>query len=148
MRSHTPSEGVQGLSRRDVVAMMGAASGALAASYGAVANAASASSTIAIGEVKPSDDIFAHVSRVTGKFDQSLYQQIIGAANDFKEGDRAIGVGAKDEASRNNARALLANTRIRDLHEHPLHVDDLQQLIWRTTDKNQYAKVRIGPWAS
>ena len=142
MRSHTPSEGFQGLSRRDVIAMMGAAPGALAASYGSVAKAASASSTIAIGEVKPSDDIFAHVSRVTGKFDQSLYQQIIGAANDFKEGDQAIGVGAKDEASRENARALLANTRIRDLHEHPFHVDDLQRLIWRTTDKNQYAKVQ------
>ena len=78
----------------------------------------------------------------SGKFDLSLYQQIIGAANDFKEGDQAIGVGAKDEASRQNARALLANTRIRDLHEHPLHVDDLQRLIWQTTDQNQYAKVQ------
>ena len=142
MRSHTPSEGFHGLSRRDVIAMMGAASGAIAAGYSTVAKAASDRSAIAIEEVKPSEDVFAHVSRVKGKFDQSLYQQIIGAANDFKEGDQAIGVGAKDEASRKNARALLANTRIRDLHEHPLHVDDLQRLIWQTTDKNQYAKVQ------
>jgi ethanolamine ammonia-lyase large subunit len=142
MHNHTSSEGFQGLSRRDVIAMMSAASGAIAANSSTVAKAASTRSANGIGEVKPSDDVFAHVSRVKGKFDQSLYQQIIGAANDFKEGDQAIGVAAKDEVSRQNARALLANTRIRDLHEHPLHVDDLQKLIWQTTDKNQYAKVQ------
>jgi ethanolamine ammonia-lyase large subunit len=142
MRSQAQSEGYQGLSRRDVIAIMGAASGAIAAGYSTVAKAASDRSAIAIEEVKPGEDVFGHVSRVKGKFDQSLYQQIIGAANDFKEGDQAIGVGAKDEASRKNARALLANTRIRDIHEHPLHVDDLQRLIWQTTDKNRYAKVQ------
>jgi ethanolamine ammonia-lyase large subunit len=122
--------------------MMGAASGVIAAGSSTVAKAASDRSAIAIEQVEPGEDVFAHVSRVKGKFDQSLYQQIIGAANDFKEGDEAIGVGAKEEASRKNARALLANTRIRDLHEHPLHVDNLQRLIWQTTDKNQYAKVQ------
>src|SRR3974390_2107680 len=122
--------------------MMGSALGAIAVGYTPVAKAGSERSAIGVGEVKPHDDVFAHVNRVMGKFDQSLYQQIIGAANDFKEGDQAIGVGAKDEASRKNARALLASTRIRDLHEHPLHVDDLQRLIWQTTDKNQYAKVQ------
>ena len=142
MRSQTRSEGYQGLSRRDVIAIMGAASGAIAAGYSTVAKAASDRSATAIEEVKPGEDVFAYVSRVKGKFDQSLYQQIIGAANDFKEGDQAIGVGAEDEATRKNARALLANTRIRDLHEHPLLVDDLQRLIWQTTDKNQYAKVQ------
>ena len=104
--------------------------------------------TIAITEVKPGEDVFAYISRVQGGFDQTLYQQVIGAANDFKEGDQAIGVGAADEATRENARALLANTKIKDLHEHPLLVDDLQQLIWQTTDQAQYAKVRTGPWAS
>ena len=74
-------------------------------------NAASDESTVAVAEVKPGEDVFTYVSRTKGKFDQTLYQQVIGAANDFKEGDQAIGVGAKDEASRKNARALLANTR-------------------------------------
>jgi ethanolamine ammonia-lyase large subunit len=138
MRSCIPSEGL----RRDVIAMMGAASSAIAAAHSTVAKAAWDRSAIAIEEVRPGEDVFAHVSRVKGEFDQSLYQQIIGAANDFKEGDQAIGVGAKDEASRKNARALLANTRIRNLHEHPLHVDDLQRLIWQTTDRDQYAKVQ------
>ena len=142
MHSQTLSERLQSLSRRDAIAMVGAASGAIAAGYSTVAKAASDRGAIAVEEVKPGEDVFAHVSRVKGKFDLSLYQQIIGAANDFKEGDQAIGVGAKDEASRKNARALLANTRIRDLHKHPLHVDDLQRLIWQTTDKDQYAKVQ------
>jgi hypothetical protein len=43
MRSQTPSEGLQSLSRRDVIAMMGAASGAIAAGYSTVAKAASES---------------------------------------------------------------------------------------------------------
>ena len=76
MRSHTPSERFHGLSRRDVIAIMGAASSAIAAGYSTVAKAASDRSAIAIEEVKPSEDVFTHVSRVKGKFDKSLYQQI------------------------------------------------------------------------
>ncbi len=83
---------------------MGAASGAIATGYSTVAKAASDRSAIAIEEVKPSEDVFAHVSRVKGKFDQSLYQQLIGAANDFKEGDQAIGVGASRAIFRSQAR--------------------------------------------
>ena len=67
---------------------------------------------------------------------------MIGAANAFKEGDQTIGVGADDEATRKNARTLLANTKIKDLYEHPLFVDDLQKLIWQTTDQAQYEKVK------
>ena len=67
---------------------------------------------------------------------------MLGAANDFKEGDQATGVAAADETTRSNARALLANTRIRDLHEHPLLVDELQRLIWQTTNQAQHAKLQ------
>ena len=121
--------------------MVGAAGAALAG-YRVAARAASGGGTIAVAEVKPGEDVFAYIGRVKGGFDQTLYQQVIGAANDFKEGDQAIGVAAADEATRENARALLANTKIKDLHEHPLLVDDLQQLIWQTTDQAQYAKVQ------
>jgi ethanolamine ammonia-lyase large subunit len=67
---------------------------------------------------------------------------VIGAANAFKEGDAAMGVGAFDEATRQNARTLLANTKIRDLHDHPLLADDLQDLIWQTTDQARYDQVK------
>ena len=121
--------------------MVGAASAALAG-YRVAARAASGGGTIAVTEVEPGEDVFAYIGRVKGGFDQTLYRQLLGAANDFKEGDQAIGVAAADETTRANARALLANTKIRDLHEHPLLVDELQRLIWQTTDQAQYAQVQ------
>jgi ethanolamine ammonia-lyase large subunit len=121
--------------------MMVGAAGATLAGYKVVARAATGGGTIAVREVKPGEDIFAYIGRIKGGFDQTLYQQVIGATNDFKEGDQAIGVAAADAATRENARTLLANTKIKDLDEHPLLVDDLQRLIWRTTDQAQRAKV-------
>ena len=135
------SKGHEWMSRRKFLVMMEAA-GAILAGSTAVTRRASGAGTTAVKEVKAGEDVFAYISRVKGGFDQTLYQQVIGAANDFKEGDQAIGVGAADEATRKNARALLTNTKIRDLYEHPLLVDDLQRLIWQTTDQEQYAKVK------
>jgi ethanolamine ammonia-lyase large subunit len=129
------------MSRRQFLVMVGAAGAALAG-YRVAARAATGVGTIAVTEATPGEDVFAYIGRVKGRFDQTLYQQVIGAANDFKEGDQAIGVAAADETTRSNARALLANTRIKDLHEHPLLVDDLQRLIWLTTDQAQYAMVQ------
>ena len=129
------------MSRRQFLVMVGAASAALAG-YRIAARAASGGGTIAVPEVAPGEDVFAYIGRVKGGFDQTLYRQLLGAANDFKEGDQAIGVAAADATTRANARALLANTKIRDLHEHPLLVDELQRLIWQTTDQAQYAQVQ------
>ena len=50
---------------------------------------------VTIKEVKPGEDVFAYITRVKGSFDQTLYQQVIGASNAFKEGDQTIGVGAR-----------------------------------------------------
>jgi ethanolamine ammonia-lyase large subunit len=97
---------------------------------------------VTIRDVKPGEDVFGYIQRVKGSFDQTLYQQVIGASNVFKEGDETIKVGADDGKTRENARALLANTKIKDLYEHPLLADDLQKLIWQTTDAGQYGKVK------
>jgi len=104
--------------------------------------AQSAPQAISIEEAKPGEDVFAYISRLKGSFNQTLYQQVIGASNAFKEGDETIGVGAGDEKTRQNARSLLSNTKIKDLYEHPLIVDDLQKLIWQTTDQAQYEKIK------
>ena len=95
-----------------------------------------------IKDVKPGECVFEYVKRIKGRFDQTLYQQVIGAANPFKEGDEAIKVAADDPITRVHARMLLANTRIKDIHEHPLFEDNLQKLIWETTDKAQYNEVK------
>jgi len=100
------------------------------------------SEAVAIKDVKPGEDVFAYVTRIKGAFDQTLYQQVIGASNAFKEGDQAIGVAADDEATRQNARTLLSNTKIQALHEHPLLVDSVQKYLWQTTDMALYEKVK------
>ena len=51
---------------------------------------------LAILEVKPGECVFEYVKRIKGRFDHTLYQQVIGAANPYREGDEAIGVSAAD----------------------------------------------------
>lgn len=97
---------------------------------------------VTIQDIKSGEDVLNYVQRMKKGFDQTLYQQVIGAANAFKEGDQAIGVAADGEKSRENARKLLASTKIKVLHENPLFKDDLQKLIWNTIDLAQYEKVK------
>jgi ethanolamine ammonia-lyase large subunit len=89
-----------------------------------------------IPEILPGEDIFAYIERIKGGFDQTLYRQIVGAANERKEGDEAAGVAAADEASRKNARALLSNTRIADLRAHSLFEDGVYTLIEGAVDSS------------
>jgi ethanolamine ammonia-lyase large subunit len=74
---------------------------------------------------KPAEDLFAFMDRTVGKFDRTTYQQLIGAANAFKEGDQILGVAADDEVIRSKARQLLSNTRLDDILKHPLFEDNL-----------------------
>jgi ethanolamine ammonia-lyase large subunit len=97
---------------------------------------------VSIKEVKSGEDVFKYVERIKGKFDHTFYQQVIGAANPYKEGDEAIGVAADNDTTRTNARTLLGATKIKDIHEHPLFEDNLQKLIWKTTDTAAYEKVK------
>ncbi|WP_457584781.1 ethanolamine ammonia-lyase [Ensifer canadensis] len=130
-----------GISRRNLLAIAGTAA-ATFASYSLMAEAGRGQEPFKIEEIKPDEDVFAYITRIKGGFDQTLYQQALGAANEFKEGDQAIGVGAEDETTRKSARVLLTNTKISDLYQHPLFEDELQQLIWQTTDQAQYEKVK------
>jgi len=100
------------------------------------------SGAVTIRDVKPGEDVFKYIQRVKGSFDQKLYQQVIGAANAFKEGDQTIGVAADTNASRENARKLLANTRIKDITNHPLLDDSLYKFIAQSTDSAQYNKIK------
>ena len=142
MSGHSSQSGAEGMSRRELLGVLGAAALTIA-EMGAEAQAASDAGPVTIDRIEPGEDVLRlyRTGRKAGSTRRSI-ASCIGAANDFKEGDQAIGVGAADETTRRNARALLANTRIRDLHEHPLLVDDLQRLIWQTTDQAQYAQVK------
>ncbi len=90
-----------------------------------------------IGLPLKGEDIFSYINRVKGKMDLTLYRQIIGAANEFKEGDRTVGVAASSESSRRNARNLLSNTKIGALIQNALFEDGIWALIQKTTVQNQ-----------
>jgi ethanolamine ammonia-lyase large subunit len=92
----------------------------------------------------PKEDISAYLTRTRGKFDITAFRQILGAANEFKEGDVATGVAAADDDSRRHARMLLANTRIQFLLDHPVYEDSVSEFIARGVDRKITAK--IAPW--
>jgi ethanolamine ammonia-lyase large subunit len=73
-----------------------------------------------IGEPKSREDVFSFVTRTAGQFDRRLYFQVLGAANEFKEGDQSVGVAAVDDPSRINARRMLAETPLAMIDAHPL----------------------------
>ncbi|SHO63107.1 ethanolamine ammonia-lyase subunit EutB [Algoriphagus zhangzhouensis] len=89
-----------------------------------------------IDQLKSGEDIFSYIKRTTEDFNQTLFRQIIGAANEFKEGDQTLGVAAESSNSRENARILLANTKVGDLNQQSLFSDELYDLIQDTTEKN------------
>lgn len=81
--------------------------------------------TFPIGSPQGGEDVFAFVNRTTGQFDRQLYLQVLGAANEFKEGDESIGVAAANDASRTNARRMLSETTLAKINAHPLIEDNL-----------------------
>jgi ethanolamine ammonia-lyase large subunit len=83
------------------------------------------------------ENVFQYVHRIRGKMDQTLYRQIIGAANEFKEGDQTLGLAAQNEASRCNARTLLQQTKLGDLDKNVLYEDGILNLIKETTFKKK-----------
>ena len=80
-----------------------------------------------VGHVNDGEGLFAYIHRTYEKFDVRQYQKLLGAANEFKDGDAIVEVAAVDDRSRSRARTLLANTKIVDLVEHPPWQDDLSR---------------------
>ncbi|RKI19872.1 ethanolamine ammonia-lyase subunit EutB [Corallococcus sp. AB030] len=97
--------------------------------------------SVCLPDVLPHEDVIDYVQRLCGGFDARLYQQVLGAANAFKEGDEAIGVAAADEASRRNARTLLSRTQLDDLHAHPPFEDRLYVFNLEAWDAARWKRV-------
>ena len=98
---------------------------------------------VRVGDISAGEDLFAYIQRVNQDFDQTLYRQLVGAANAFKEGDEIIGVAAAESNSRTRARSLLANTVIGDLTERPLYSDALYALLVANLDSAAQAKTNV-----
>ena len=79
------------------------------------------------------EDLFQYIIRQKGSFDITLYRQLLGAANEFKEGDEIAGISAASEEDRLNARMLLAETRLKDIREHSVFTDEQSEFIEQST---------------
>ncbi|HMB61887.1 MAG TPA: ethanolamine ammonia-lyase subunit EutB [Eudoraea sp.] len=89
---------------------------------------------VTILPIEDGEDVFSYIIRIKGRHDITLYRQVIGAANAFKEGDLSLGVAAADDQSRMRARLLLSNTKLADLIRNVIFEDDLYALIGKTTN--------------
>ena len=99
---------------------------------------------VSIPEIREGEDVITYVTRVKGQYDHEFYKAVIGAANEYKEGDEALGIAAVDEASRENARKLLGNTKVGDLADRPMLEDAVYSLVMETTDTAALDTAR--PW--
>ncbi len=93
-----------------------------------------ASVGVVVAAPMPHEDLLAYVRRTAGKFNQTLYKQLLGASNEFKEGDRYEEVAAADATSRENARVLLERTRIGELGKYPIYEDAVSRYINKVVD--------------
>lgn len=90
---------------------------------------------LAVSEPFEDEDLLGYIQRIRGGWDESLYRQLLGAANEFKEGDAIVGVAAPNEQARQQARRMLASTTLGQLDQHPPHADDLLRLISRSLNR-------------
>ena len=97
---------------------------------------------VSIAQLQPGEDLVAYVTRTRGTFDHDFYKAVIGSANEYKEGDESLGISAADPTTRQNARTLIANTRIADLVERPMLLDAVYELIMQSTDAAALERVR------
>ncbi len=92
---------------------------------------------VIVEELVNGEDIFSYIKRVHGKFNTTIYRKIIGAANEFKEGDQTLGIAAKNQTSRVNARSLLSQTKLGDVDINVLYQDGILDLIQQSTVKKE-----------
>lgn len=116
--------------RRRQFLVAGCSAGLLAATrgYGATPSLSSAD-----------QNLVTWVQETAGKWDPLLYCRMLGAANEFKEGDAIIGVAAKDEAERRLARDLLSRTTLAAIDQHPPYVDELSEFLKTGVDQTSQA---------
>jgi ethanolamine ammonia-lyase large subunit len=129
------SKASHALPRRDFLYQLGAVSITmiLAKSHAFSASPLSAPAPIGLKDALVDDDLFSYIKRMRGKFDIDLYKQLIGAANEFKEGDQIAGIAAANDADRKIARALIAQTLLSDVFQQPIYQDAQYDLIQSTT---------------
>ncbi len=90
------------------------------------------------------EGLIEYVNRTCGKWDEDRYKQLLGYANEFKEGDAILGIAAKSHEERALARQLLGQTRLSDIDNHPPLKD--QQYSAIKTALNSAEHRRTADW--
>ncbi len=90
---------------------------------------------VAVDEVRAGESLVQRAGGEAATFNETLYKQLLGAANVFKEGDAIVGVAAVNETSHRRARLLLSNTTIGEIDAHPLVRDSLTDLLRRDAEE-------------
>lgn len=75
------------------------------------------------------EDLFGYIRRINGSFDLTIYRELLGYCNEFKEGDEIAGLAAPDEQDRLLARNLLSETKLQDIVDHPVFEDHQSRYI-------------------
>jgi len=97
-----------------------------------------------IGRPQSGEDVFSWVRRTRGTAEAMRVSQVLGAANEFKEGDEIVGVAAADADSRRHARQMLASTKLAQIDAHQLINDQLSKFIQGAVDAT--ARDRSASW--
>ena len=81
--------------------------------------------SVRIESIHPDENLISYVIRINGSFESTLYLKLIGAANEYKEGDEALGLAAVDDRTRDLARELLSRTTLGEIDAHAPHQDEV-----------------------
>lgn len=90
------------------------------------------------------EGLIEYVNRTCGKWDEDRYKQLLGCANEFKEGDAILGIAAKSDDERAIARRLLGHTCLADVDKHSPQKD--QQYIAIQSAMNSAEHQRTANW--
>ncbi len=127
------------LTRRDFLSTASAASLGLA--MGHTSALTGDEPRAALSPAHQNEGLLAYIERIQGRFDDQLFKRLLGAANEFKEGDAIVGVAASNEREREQARSLLSHARLGDIDAHPPLVDDLYRAIQSSLDPTVQKKL-------
>ena len=96
-----------------------------------------------LAAASPNDaGIFEYLSRDGAPFSREQYCRLLGAANEFKEGDEILGVAASSNPARLQARQLLLATRLEEIDAHSPYEDQVSILIRESIDQKMRETTR------
>ena len=88
------------------------------------------------------EDLIAYVHRIAGGWDVDWYRRVLGAANEYKEGDEILGVSARTPAERQLARKLLEQTTLEQIDSHRPFEDKMHSVLALAQAKTQTQQIQ------